>query len=633
MNSLASVLELFSPRQKNDRYFDGAGRVAWGCICESRKAVEYAGLTYIKRKRDLEEKLEAEKIAQQILDELPDLNSLGIDAEVESSDAANGTHNEKAKTSDAKAKWSSDEYSNERKWREMQLVYASVLKAAVSNDASQLLLKRDILAKMRLEYDLWCPLTEKFAPNPFVTTKDETKKLPGDVSAFPYSVTKDHEKKFKNSRSKMQKQILGFIPKYNPLRLANGYRREKKNGRDFLQDLSSAMSEIYRDEYAVSDRVWKRREKVRATIEHIVSKSGEFPPGTKVMVFGSSANGFGSPNSDLDLCLQVSPSATNFTKEDGIEAMTDLATKLTEAGIIDVDTARLTARIPIVKFNVPYNDGEEKILVECDLSLQNPLACLNTSLLHTYSKISPSTCILASIIKRWAKSREINNPSEHTLSSYGYVIMLIHFLTSCNFDKSGHMIRTQGNPILPNLQWVDPLWAQTPVGPYREIPARPKTQHSMVQHPTEANYYVNSYFYRSGLEGLTQFCSDNHHPDTALGTLLASFFYYYAYEFDYKKHVVSINTKHFSPGMEREIKAEEDGWSLFRVSLAIEDPFENFYDIAHVVKASNFQHIRKEFCVAYSKIVTSAYITSDIPSGRDVIDLICEPKTDEKSTA
>eukprot|EP00577_Skeletonema_sp_RCC1716_P030890 CAMPEP_0113433972 /NCGR_PEP_ID=MMETSP0013_2-20120614/35286_1 /TAXON_ID=2843 ORGANISM="Skeletonema costatum, Strain 1716" /NCGR_SAMPLE_ID=MMETSP0013_2 /ASSEMBLY_ACC=CAM_ASM_000158 /LENGTH=36 /DNA_ID=CAMNT_0000323833 /DNA_START=77 /DNA_END=183 /DNA_ORIENTATION=+ /assembly_acc=CAM_ASM_000158 len=27
--------------------------------------------------------------------------------------------------------------------------------------------------------------------------------------------------------------------------------------------------------------------------------------GTKVAVFGSSANGFGSPNSDLDLCLSI----------------------------------------------------------------------------------------------------------------------------------------------------------------------------------------------------------------------------------------------------------------------------------------------------------------------------------------
>ena len=144
MNSLASVLELFAPRQNNnnERFFDGAGRFAWGCICESRKVVEQAALTYMKKKTELKEKLEAERIKEQ----LPDLKSLGIHAGEtteppsgvkEGADAnVNCTHTEEdsekdknaATTGDVKAKWSSEEYSNERKWREIQLVYASVLK-------------------------------------------------------------------------------------------------------------------------------------------------------------------------------------------------------------------------------------------------------------------------------------------------------------------------------------------------------------------------------------------------------------------------------------------------------------------------------------------------------------------------
>jgi len=40
--------------------------------------------------------------------------------------------------------------------------------------------------------------------------------------------------------------------------------------------------------------------------------------------------------------------------------------------------------------------------------------------------------------------------------------------------------------------------------------------------------------------------------------------------------------------------------------LAIEDPFETFYDVAHVLKASSFQRIRREFALAYSKIVDAA---------------------------
>ena len=112
----------------------------------------------------------------------------------------------------------------------------------------------------------------------------------------------------------------------------------KQSGRNFFKELSSSMAELYLHEYAVSDKVWKRREMVRASVERVVSTSGEFPPGTKVAVFGSSANGFGyvscltldlintlipqpqfsapfsSPNSDLDLCLQVPRNANTFTK-------------------------------------------------------------------------------------------------------------------------------------------------------------------------------------------------------------------------------------------------------------------------------------------------------------------------------
>ena len=176
---------------------------------------------------------------------------------------------------------------------------------------------------------------------------------------------------------------------------------------------------------------------------------------------------------------------------------------------------------------------------------------------------------------------------------------------------------------------MDPLWAQKPDGPYREIAAKPKAQQCMVQHPTESKYYVNSYFYRTELDGLKQFCSENHNPQSAIGALFAAFFHYYAYDFDYKKHFVSLNKKHSSPPAEREVKAEEDGWSLYRQGLAIEDPFELFYDVAHVVKAANFHQIRKEFSLAYSKISNAAMASKELPTGREVIDSICEPVSKE----
>ena len=167
----------------------------------------------------------------------------------------------------------------------------------MSNDANQLLLKRDLLSKIRLEYELYCPLCEAFAPNPFARSDDEVSKMPGDVSAFPHPVGTQHVQLCVESRRKMQLQVLGFVPKFDSI--PSLISKSKKWGKkpivtlDFFEDLTSAIDNLYNDEYAVSEEVFRRREHVRASIEHILGASGAFPVGTRVAVFGSSANGFG----------------------------------------------------------------------------------------------------------------------------------------------------------------------------------------------------------------------------------------------------------------------------------------------------------------------------------------------------
>ena len=47
---------------------------------------------------------------------------------------------------------------------------------------------------------------------------------------------------------------------------------------------------------------------------------------------------------------------------------------------------------------------------------------------------------LAYVVKHWAKRRCVNNASEGTLSSYGYLLCLVHFL------------QTRNPPVVPNLQ-------------------------------------------------------------------------------------------------------------------------------------------------------------------------------------
>ena len=90
------------------------------------------------------------------------------------------------------------------------------------------------------------------------------------------------------------------------------------------------------------------------------------------------------------------------------------------------------------------------------------------------------------------------------------------------------------------------------------------------------------------------------------------FFQYYSWEFDYRSEVVSIRT---SPSLysnnnlsgasvtrlgrvTKARKCEESSWPSHS-RLAVEDPFETFYDVAHVMRSSQWAHVRREFIVSH----------------------------------
>jgi len=348
------------------------------------------------------------------------------------------------------------------------------------------------------------------------------------------------------------------------------------------------------------------------------------------------------------MCLQLPPGSSITSEEDGngVQAMSTLAEKLGEVGMVDVDTARLTARIAVIKFNCRVEINGSESMIECDISMQNPLAVINTALLHSYSVTTPCVRILAAIIKRWAKRRDINNPASHTLSSYGYILMLLHFLTTHKVTNNGTLEslfpsnkpqKTTECPYVPNLQWLDHRCLQKPDAPYTEWQQKPANSYTTMNHPTEASYIVNTHFFRindQGAQSALKRKIDQFNTNTpSVGYLLASFFRYYAYDFDYKRHVVSLNALSRSGPIEREAKAESDGWKLYGQSLFLEDPFEEFYDVAHVLKPSNFQRIRRELALGYSKVLSSISKSSgsnndDHGAGEKLLDSICEEFVD-----
>jgi DNA polymerase sigma len=644
LHSLAAVLETVLTRRYD-------GRASWGCIQEARKVIDACHAEYVRtsaKMANLEEQVA--KLKKLVEDEETMSQELSAD-DVDSADDVGALSDSNAALREKTRALISGRASSERKWRDSQLAFASILKALLTNPSMGHLLGRDLLTRMRIEFELWCPLSEEFA-----IPSEKAKRWYDALNDLPQQITTEDFRMFAQARIKMQMRTLGFEVNTTALedilfprnRGSPNQRTMDPGAVNVFNSMSAAMGQYYQELYVNEDKVVRQRELIRSQTEKCVQECGSFPPGTKVVIFGSSANGFGSPKSDIDMCLQL-PSGNQLKDEEGISAMATLAEYFEKVGMKEVDSARLTARIPIVKYECPdpLPSGDVESLIECDLSMHNPLAVLNTSLLRSYAEITPVTRVIASIIKRWAKARDINSPERHTLSSYGYTIMLLHFLTYHCRTGNGlvsllappegspqalNQRSQQPTPILPNLQWMDPMWLSFPKGtPYRELPSLPQ---NIMKHPMKEDTTVNAYFYRSNTPNektVLQMLFPG--QDLSLAILLASFFRYYAYEFDYKRHVVSLHSTASRGVVERELKAELDGWRNYSAALAIEDPFELEYDIAHVLRGGNYHRIRREFALAYTKIADAAsgrqgsWNKGDLRSmtGPEIIDWICEP--------
>ena len=181
-----------------------------------------------------------------------------------------------------------------------------------------------------------------------------------------------------------------------------------------------------------------------------------------------------------------------------------------------------------------------------------------------------------------AKTNYINNPAHKTLSSYGYILMLIHFLQSA-----------VSPPLLPILQVLlfpcshpqelPPDWDGGPVPRNARRPQIPIESYQKTLYDT--------YFYcPKHLDLLCRYAKQN---TMTVGELLLKFFYFYAFEFDYYHAVVSVRQRGF---LDREEKSWRCLWKM-QMQLCIEDPFEDDYDVAHVITPHTSQIILQCFAV------------------------------------
>ncbi|EJD74988.1 PAP/25A associated domain-containing protein [Loa loa] len=267
-------------------------------------------------------------------------------------------------------------------------------------------------------------------------------------------------------------------------------------------------------------------------------------------LFGSAGNGFGLLGSDADICLRFGPEVRS-EDIDSAEVICKVAEVIRKMPNITFVYEIPHAKVPIVKFRC-----RNHYHLEADVSLYNVLALENTRLLRTYSKLDRRIHQLGIMTKMWAKNCEIGNASKGSLSSYSYIIMLIHYLQRTN------------PPVAPFLQEL------VPPGRYRE--------------PViidDCDVYFCSF------EDLKWTI----HNRSTVGELWIGFLDYFGTKFDFTREVIQIRQT-------LPLLKLDKGWQSR--PIAIEDPFDLTHNLSSGVHSKTMAYIQKSFILSWEKFNT-----------------------------
>ncbi|XP_023289019.1 poly(A) RNA polymerase gld-2 homolog B isoform X2 [Orussus abietinus] len=174
-----------------------------------------------------------------------------------------------------------------------------------------------------------------------------------------------------------------------------------------------------------------------------------------LFLVGSTMNGFGSDNSDVDMCLLVRQAEMDQRNEAVIH-LDQVLKCLKSCEYVD-QLELIQAKVPILKFRDSIQN------LEVDLNCNNAVGIRNTHLLYCYSQIDWRVRPLVLIVKLWAQSQDINDAKNMTISSYSLVLMVIHFL----------QWRQSSGPALPAFPFRGQI--RSPHGhPLHRHPRRPR---------------------------------------------------------------------------------------------------------------------------------------------------------------
>uniref|UniRef100_A0A671QVA1 Terminal uridylyltransferase 4-like n=1 Tax=Sinocyclocheilus anshuiensis TaxID=1608454 RepID=A0A671QVA1_9TELE len=264
----------------------------------------------------------------------------------------------------------------------------------------------------------------------------------------------------------------------------------------------------------------------------------------QLCLFGSSKNGFGFRDSDLDICMTLEghDTAEKLNCKEIIEGLAKVLKKHTGLRNILPIT---TAKVPIVKFEHRQSG------LEGDISLYNTLAQHNTRMLATYAAIDPRVQYLGYTMKVFAKRCDIGDASRGSLSSYAYILMVLYFL------------QQKQPPVIPVLQEI----FDGSTVPQRMVDG------------------WNAFFF-DDLDELRRRLPELHQNKETVGELWLGLLRFYTEEFDFKEYVISIRQR-------KRLTTFEKQWTS--KCIAIEDPFDLNHNLGAGVSRKMTNFIMKAF--------------------------------------
>ncbi|XP_077377728.1 terminal uridylyltransferase 7 [Festucalex cinctus] len=309
---------------------------------------------------------------------------------------------------------------------------------------------------------------------------------------------------------------------------------------DFLIVLDQVCEQCFVD-FAPDDLEVAVRECILQDLEAFVRR--QFP-GARLQLFGSSRNGFGFRQSDLDICM-VREGQDSMDDADCINIIERLAKLLRKHPDLRNILPITTAKVPIVKF---YH---VRTGLEGDISLYNRLALHNTRLLALYAAIDRRVKILCYVMKVFAKMCDIGDASRGSLSSYAYTLMVLFFL------------QQREPPLIPVLQEL----------------------YDGDKKPEVLADGWNVYFF-DDLKALPSRWPQYGKNTETVGELWLGLLRFYTEEFDFKEHVVCTRQK-------ARLTTFNKQWTS--KYIVIEDPFDLNHNLGAGLSRKMTNFIMKAF--------------------------------------